>query len=204
MKKRGLRRTKRGKSTGEKIVFALSLVLLIVGAGISLAYENAMPLLKELAVIRAEAYISETVARAAADCGIDSTAEYAYTDDGLIAGVISDTAALNSLRADVTERLSDSFSSAKIRVDVPLGSLCESAIFAGTGPSLTAYFDGVSAVSADIGFDNAAVGLNSGAYTVSVDVTVRTALILPKGGCENVTVNVKVPVERVVISGRVY
>ena len=168
---------------------------MLYGIILTAVYDRSAPLLKKYAVIRAESEISAVVCDSAAELGVS-----AVTDIDTSGGVISDTAALNRLRAEIIRRVSEELDSRRIGVSVPLGSLCGSPLFSGSGPSLRAYFDGCSSVSADFVYDNTTVGINSGCYVVSVRVTVRSTLVFPKGRTSDMTVSTDVPLEHIIIS----
>ena len=118
--------------------------------------------------------------------------------------MISDADKLNKLRSEIINRVTDKLNDNMIKVSVPLGSLCGSPILSGTGPSLTAYFDGCSSVRADFIYDNTAVGINSGCFIVSVRVSVSSKLVFPKGRTSDVSVSTDVPIERIIISAGIH
>ena len=176
---------------------------MLIGIVITRIYESSLPLLEKYAVTRAESAVAETVCDAAAQLGLSDISNFELPGNGGLEGVISDAGKLNRLRSEALRRISDDLDNNRIRVSIPLGSLCGSPVLSGSGPPLTAYFDGCTAVSADFVYDNTPVGVNSGCCIISMRVTVRSTLVFPKGKTSDVDVNVDIPVERIIITSKI-
>ncbi len=203
----GLRRFRSRRRNRPWRRLAVAVALLAVSAVMLMLYcrpvvtsygENA-------ALRRAERAANEAVSRAleehAALCR--DMIHVTYTDQHMLSSVITDAAAVNTIRTaigqDVLSRIE---SLPSLEVAIPVGSLLGPKIFSGWGPVIRFPLSVTATVLSDVTSTLEAVGMNQSAYRVLVNVHVALYVVTP-GSRSSVTLDAAYPVAEAVLLGKV-
>ena len=196
MRRKRLRRT-----------LAVSLALLLLGAGALIALERAIrPVLGELSETQVEAKALAAMQEAILETlpsGDGGALLRVYAQDGRAYLLETDSARLNRLCADCALAAQE-----RIRrlgeqgVSVPLGTAIGLSLLNGAGPKIRVRFtpDGTVHASCESHFTSA--GINQTVHRVTLKLTATVRIVLP-GGARTVTVTTEAPVSEDVIIGDV-
>ena len=124
-------------------------------------------------------------------------------ESGGIAALLSNTAALNRLRAALLDEiLRDLSASDALRIQIPIGSLLDSDLTWGMGPKLSfsASFSGT--VSAEFKSDFYASGFNQTLHRINLTLTVPVTVFL-SGERREISAQTSIPIAETVIVGRI-
>lgn len=122
---------------------------------------------------------------------------------GTLSTMVTDTAALNRLRAAVLEDVIAQISTVDSDpLGVPLGALTGIDLFSALGPRLPVQVVSVSSAEGQYRNDFTSAGINQTLHRIMLDVTLNAKLLLP-GGVVEVVVSTPICVAETIIIGQV-
>jgi len=161
---------------------------ILLAAAVLLAFLSAQlrPLLEGGVRIQAENMFSSAVNAAvlgcfeAEDCQFDSIAKLNRLDSGSIAGIETDTAAANRLRALVSEEVRKCLEVYEEKpVSIPMGTLLGADILTGVGPDVRLRLRLAGGVTAQLESRLETAGINQTMHTVECIVTAEMYALMP-------------------------
>lgn len=203
--------TMRGRRVGRKFSVALLIVLLTFVFAFCAFYslEEVIPTLSRIAENRAKVLASLTANRAVTE--IFEEINFSYSDlisfdkneEGKIVSLTSDMINVNRIKSAVAINVQEKISAIdKSELEIPLGALLGSDVFAGVGPQICFELMPVGAAIVDIISEFTDSGINQTHLTISLKVNTDIALLMP--GYRRLTkVSCDVPVIDTVIVGDV-
>ncbi len=192
---------------------ALGLGLLLVGIGVlilALLFSVKLtPTIASLALATATdditIAVNETVARVLSEDGLRYANLVTLERDsqGNITALVSNTAGINLLKAQVTNAIVERFADSDITtVRIPVGNLIGGALFSGRGPRLKLDILSVTNVTTDLRHEFTSAGINQTRHQILMDVEVTLEVLLGPGS-DTDTVLTEVSVAETVIVGTV-
>lgn len=123
--------------------------------------------------------------------------------DGRITSLITDTAALNLLRADLVSGVMNTLENTDtMEVEVPLGSLLDTELVWGRGPTIQVRSIVLGTVSAEFESSFCSAGINQTQHCLWLEVSLPVRLFLP-GGPADLSVETRLAVAETVIVGEI-
>lgn len=185
------------------------IVLLVLSVGLFLLAMYVRPVVMEhaenAALWHAERAVNEAASQVLEQYAHlnENMITVSYTEQQVLSSVITDAAAVNTIRTAVGEAVMDRVEELNaLTVDIPVGSLVGPDILSGWGPLLR-FPLGVSAyVLSTVSSSLEAVGMNQSAYRVMIKVHVTLCVVTP-GSRSNVTLDTALPVAETVLLGEV-
>ena len=124
-------------------------------------------------------------------------------EDGAIAAVTTDTAALNRLRAQLLGAALAALEGVDVtQIQIPLGSLLDFDLLWGLGPTVKVHAMTVGTAAGEFVSQFSSTGVNQTLHRISLELEVPLTLMLPGGRAEAVC-RTDVPIAETVIVGRV-
>lgn len=124
-------------------------------------------------------------------------------EDGLVTAITTDMASLNRLRSTLVEALLDCVSEIdEEAIAIPLGSLIDSEIVWGRGPTIKVKSFTVGTVCAEFESEFSTAGVNQTLHKIWLELTLPTTILLPGTQLE-VLVDTRLCVAETVIVGKV-
>ncbi len=127
----------------------------------------------------------------------------AYNNEKILSSVVTDTAAINAIRTEATNRIMAAMDGlTTIQVGIPLGTLAGWDWCSGWGPVISVPLSVTCTVVSDVSSKLEAAGMNQTHYRVILDMTVQTYVVTPSGR-SSVAVDVSFPMAETVLLGDV-
>lgn len=132
-----------------------------------------------------------------------SMIEVSYNDQQILAAVMTDTSAVNTLKTAITQSLIQKLEGmTSITVGIPLGTLIGLDWLSGWGPLISIPMSVTSTVLSDVSSSLEAAGMNQTSYRVLINVQVEMYLVTP-GGRSSVAAEFSYPMAQAVLLGDV-
>ena len=126
-----------------------------------------------------------------------------YNDQQVLSSIFTDTAAVNSIRTTVTDRIISQMESMQtISVGIPLGTLMGLDWLSGWGPLVPFRMSVTCGVLSGVSTSVEAVGMNQSNYRVLLDIHINLYVVTP-GGRSSVAVDVSYPMAEAMLLGEV-
>lgn len=123
--------------------------------------------------------------------------------DGRITSLMTDTAALNLLRADLVSGVMDTLEDTDtMEIEVPLGSLLDTELVWGRGPAIQVRSVVLGTVSAEFDSSFSSAGINQTQHCLWLDISLPVRLFLP-GGPADIRIETRLAVAETVIVGEI-
>lgn len=197
-----------GRKHGKLFRFFVVLILLF-SVFLALFLLRIKPVVTQMATASATNSITAAVNRAIRERMEDGSLEYAElvslekNTDGQVTALVTNMAHVNSLQADITNRVIELLSDENIsEIGVPIGNIIGGTLLSGRGPRIPIRILSVSYASASFSNQFSDAGINQTRHQIMLYVTVRVTLLLP-GYKTSATVSSEVSVAETVIIGGV-
>ena len=133
----------------------------------------------------------------------DSMIEVSYNDQQILAAVMTDTMAVNTLKTAITKSIIQKLEGmVSITVGIPLGTLAGLDWLSGWGPLISIPMSVTSTVLSNVSSSLEAAGMNQTNYRVLINVQVEMYLVTP-GGRSSVAADFSYPMAQAVLLGDV-
>lgn len=186
------------------VLGALVLAALAVFAWVEI---KMAPLALAMAQAKAERIAVDILNRAAAQTveqlAYDDLVAITYDQQGHIAALRANTAALNALASDAALAAQEKIGAlGEQTIAVPLGTAMGFHLFSGRGPDLYAQVTPFGAVSSEICSQFTSAGINQTIHSLTIRLTANMTVVLA-GASSRVQVSCVVPVAQTVLVGEV-
>lgn len=152
----------------------------------SLFYLRMRPMLKSLAVNRADTYAITIINNAAGKVlaldavSYDSLMTFDKDENGNIIAVKSNTNVINKLKYDIIREIQSEFSkSGSANISIPLGNIFGGALFSNRGPRLKIQVEPVGSINAEFKSVFSSAGINQTHQQIMLDVDADITIIMP-------------------------
>ena len=126
-----------------------------------------------------------------------------YNEQKTLSSVITDTAAINTIRTTATHRIIEQMEGlSTISVGIPMGTLVGFDWLSGWGPLVPFTMSVTCGIVSGVSSDMEAVGINQSNYQVFLDLHINVYVVTP-GGRSSVTVDFSYPMAQAVLLGDV-
>lgn len=199
---RGFRRHRAG-------VWRVSIAFLLVGGLLLMAFIHCRPVVTAFAESRASWLVTD-VANETIATVLEERAELCrsivsvnYNKQKILSSVVTDTAAVNTIRTAVTHRIIERLENlSSIAVGIPVGTLVGFDWLSGWGPLVPFSMSVTCGIISGMSTDMETMGINQSNYRVLLDLSINVYVVTP-GGRSTVTVDVSYPMAEAVLLGDV-
>ena len=179
------------------------IILAAVMIPVNLLFGAAEPLISGVAETRALQTIGTVVEKCAADRDYAEFVTVGRGEDGTVFGLFCDTQAVNEFRSEFSLELARRLEKNASQVSVSAGDIIGAAATAGRGPSIICRITGYSAAVSEIRSELCPAGINQSLYRLTMTVSVRCRIILPRRRIKEVEYLTSLPLAETVIIGDV-
>lgn len=185
-------------------------VAVILSSGLIGALENRLrPVLQTVAQIQTKNAVTAVIEEAILSelerqgVGYPDLVRVNRGEDGTITSITTDMAAMNRLRSTLVEQLLSCVAQIdEEAIAIPMGSLIDSELMWGRGPTIKVRAFTVGSVSSEFRSEFLAAGLNQTLHKIWLELSVPTTILLP-GIRMEVTADTRLCVAETVIVGKV-
>ncbi len=186
-------------------ILIIALILLVIRA----ATVQFRPVLTKVALAEVSDIVTATVNNAVSEEMEAGKLEYndlvklEKSSEGRVTALITDMNRINTLQADITNRVIAKLSSGTQPViKIPFGNLTGKTFLSGMGPRIPVKIVSVSNVSTAFRNDFSSEGINQTRHQIMLDVEVSLTILIP-GGTQYTTVKTELAVAETIIVGDV-
>ncbi len=186
--------------------FLLFAALIAVAAVWIYAASQLQPTLSRVAVTRVSNAVNRVVVRAVNEAVDSGTVSYeqliAFEKDnnGRIAALRSNLAACNRLQAEILDIILTRIEEVPARdLSIPVGTLLNSALFAGRGPRISVRMESVGTSSARFESAFVSAGINQTRHEIILHIDVSVSILLPGFTTATVVSNAVTVAETVIV-----
>lgn len=181
--------------------------LLVVGAAGCLLHcrEVVLTFAESQALWMAEALVNEAFGQVleARSSLCRSMIRVDYTENQTVSAIVTDTAAVNTVRTDVGSYIMDAMEGmTRVSADVPLGTLCGPEALSGWGPVLRFPMSATATVLSSASSSLESTGINQSLYQVQVELKISLCVVT-SAGRTSVMLDSAFPVAEAVIQGEI-
>lgn len=175
-------RIKKSKLRAFKLMIC-GILILLLGLGIE---QRMRPMVETVAEYQAQLIATRNINDAVLD--VIRAEDVQYNDivtirqgtDGQVASLTTDMVAMNRLKAQVTNRVSEYMEQETMQtVEIPLGTLAGGSVFSGRGPMVEFKLLPASYVDTQLYNDFQSAGINQTLHRIMMSVDVRVTAVIP-------------------------
>jgi sporulation protein YunB len=204
------RRRRRPRGRGKVNLYLIACAFLLMIIYFFTVFEMRIrPIIKSVAEARAKNVavraISDVVNNTMAECNLtyEDLIIFQKNDSQQVTAVTSNIVRINQLKAELTSKIESRMSETEaLKTKVPLGTLLNQGLLAGTGPRIPIRLVPLGYAKIDIINEFSSAGINQTRHEIELNVTVSISVLLP-GTSTSVEVQTQLPIAQTIIVGTV-